>query len=151
MWVKYASMASSVDGLPYAMSRMPVFGSRDTRRLPFVDDLDEQLEVLERRLRVNAVTEVEDVAGPAARPAQDLARAGADQLWRPEQHSWIEVALDPALVTDALPALVEGNRPVERHDVGVGGSNRFEQPRGPGAEMDARDAERRERLEQRAC
>src|SRR5260370_16961260 len=96
------------------MHRTPT-GSRDTRDLPLVDRLDEELQVLERGRGQHAMSEVEDVAGPAARAAKDVARAFAYQLRRAEQDGRVQVALDAPVVTDSLPPGVERNAPAERH------------------------------------
>src|SRR5207249_1530143 len=45
MCLKYGAMSPSVAGLPYAMHRMPVDGSRDIGRHPGMNCLDEQLKV----------------------------------------------------------------------------------------------------------
>jgi hypothetical protein len=58
-----------------------------------VDRVDERFDVVERRPRHQAVSEVEDVAGPATCPLQDLPRTAADELSRPEEDRWIQVAL----------------------------------------------------------
>src|SRR5260370_37083533 len=97
------------------MHRTPT-GSRDTRDLPLVDRLDEELQVLERGRGQHAMPEVEDVAGSAARAAKDVARSFAYQLRRAEQHGRVQVALDAPIVTDSLPAGLGRNAPVERHD-----------------------------------
>ena len=63
------------------------------------------------------MTEIEDVAGPAARPSQQVIRPRSDQVGRSEQHGGIEVALDAMLVSDPIPALVKRDTPVQRNDV----------------------------------
>src|SRR5205807_8868062 len=110
-------MSASVAGLPYAMHRTPVLGSGDIGGQPRVHGLDEQLEVFDGRLGQHAMTEVEDVAGPAARPSQHVIRPRSDQVGRSEQHGGIEVALDAMLVSDPIPALVKRDTPVQRDDV----------------------------------
>src|SRR5450759_370728 len=128
------------------MQRTPV-DSRDTCDLPLVHRLDEDLQILQWRRRQDPVPEVEDVARPAAGTAENVAGALAHQLRRPEEHRRIEVALDPAVVAHPLPARVEGHPPVERHDVGSRGRDRFEHSGGVGAEVDPGHARRAERLE----
>src|ERR1700726_33267 len=112
--------------------------SRDTRDLPLVDRLDQDLQVLERGRGQHAMPEVEDVTRLAARAPKDVARALAYQLGRAEEDGRIEVALDAPVMTDSLPAGLEWHAPVERHDVWAGRCNRLEQRRGVRAEVDAR-------------
>src|SRR5260370_8386755 len=84
------------------------------------------------------MSEVEDVAGPAGRAAKDVARAFAYQLRRAEQDGRVQVALDAPVVTDSLPAGVERNAPVERHDVRPSRRNRLGPRCGVLPEMDPR-------------
>src|SRR5579859_6784005 len=143
-------MSSLVAGLPYAMHSTPVFRSADTRHLPFMDRLDEELQVLERRRRMDAVTEVENVTRPAARASQHVARSLAYQLGRPQQHGRVEVALDAAVVTDDRPPCIQWDAPVERDYVRAGRGYRLEQTGRVGAEVDPWYVERRQLAEQRA-
>src|ERR1700704_6067025 len=106
-------MSASAPGLPYAMHRIPVACSSDTRDLPFVDGFDEELQVLERCRRQHAVPEIEDVTRPATGAAEHITRARADQVRGTEQHRRVEVALDASFVTDPLPAFVQRHSPVE--------------------------------------
>src|SRR5258708_5605134 len=121
-------MPASLGGLPYAIQNTPT-GSRDTRDLPLVDRLDEELQVLERGRGQHAMSQIEDVAGSAARAAKDVARALAYQLGRAEQHGRVQVALDAPVITDPFPAGLERNAPVKRHDVRSRRCNRLEQRR----------------------
>src|ERR1700694_1769940 len=102
------------------MQRIPVRTSANARRLPFVDRLDQQLEVFEGRLGEDAVTQVEDVSRTSGGTAQDIAGAVAHELGRAPWAGGAEVALDPTLEADTLPAPVERNPPVEGDDVGPG-------------------------------
>src|SRR6202171_1581782 len=127
-------MPSSPAGLPYAMHRTAV-DSRDTSDLPLVHCLDEKLQVLERRRGQDPMPEVEDVTRPSAGTAEDVTRARAHEVGRPQQHRWIEVALDAAVMAAPLPAGVQRHSPVERHDVGPRGRDRLEKAGGVRAEM----------------
>ena len=133
------------------MQRIPVRGSRDTGRHPEMNGVDEDLEILDGRVGQDAMSQVEDVAVAAARAVQHVARPLANQVWRPQQHSRVEIALDAQPVTDEAPSLVERQAPVERHYVRPGIRYRLEQTRGISAEVDARHAERLECPEDCAC
>src|ERR1700674_3907527 len=109
-------MSSSLGGLPYAMHKTPV-DSRDTRDLPLVDRLDEELQVLERGRGKHPMPEVEDVSRPSAGTAEDVAGACAHQFRRSQQDRRVEVALDAAVVADPRPTGLERHAPVERDDV----------------------------------
>ena len=67
----------------------------------------ERLHVLERRLRQDAVAEIEDVARAAGRAPQHVVGGGQQALGRTEQQRRIEVALDARGRADARPRLVE--------------------------------------------
>src|SRR5450631_580416 len=118
------------------MHKTPVVSS-DTRHLPLVHSLDEELQILERSRRENSVPEVEDVARPATCATQDLAGALTHEIRWAKQHRRIQVALDAAIVTYPLPANVQGHAPVERHDVWSSRGYRLEQAGGVRAEVDA--------------
>src|SRR6202022_5209535 len=98
------------------MQSTPVRGSRDTRDLPFVDRLDEQLQIFEWRRRMDPMSQVEDVAGTAARATQHIASTSPDQLRRAEQHRRVQVALDAAVEADHPPTDVQRHPPVQRND-----------------------------------
>src|ERR1700687_5461556 len=142
-------MPSSLGGLPYAMHKTPV-DSRDTRDLPFVHRLHEELQVLERGRGQHPMPEIEDVSRLSAGTAEDVADALAQQLWRAEQHRRVQVALDAAIVADPLPARLERDAPVKRKDVGPRRCDRLEQGRGVRAEMNPGYVQRGKRVEDRA-
>ena len=96
------------------------------------------------------MTEIEDVAGPAARPSQHVIRPRSDQVGRSEQHGGVEIALDAMLVADPIPARVKRHAPVQRNDVWASVRDRLEQVSRIGPEMDAWNPRRRERVEDRS-
>src|SRR6266851_1548224 len=104
-------MPPSPSGLPYAMQRTPVRSGNEWNTL--ADGFDQRLEVLERAAGQHAMTEVEDVARPPRRLFEHLPRAVDHELERAEQHRRVEV-----------------DAPVERDDIGAGGGDQLEQPRG---------------------
>ena len=87
------------------------------------------------------------MAGPAGCPPQHVIRPCPDKLRRSEQHRRVEVALDASLASDAIPPVVEGDAPIQRDDIGPRLSDRLEQVRRIGSEMDARHAAWREGIE----
>src|ERR1700719_1218596 len=110
-------MSASVAGLPYAMQSTPVGGSGDTRDLPLMDNVDQQLEVFKGRRRHHAMPEVEDVPRATTRAPEYVAGPLADQLWRSQQHGRVQVSLDASIRADPIPAAVQWNAPVEGDDV----------------------------------
>src|ERR1700682_56352 len=130
-------MSSSPAGLPYAMQRTPVTGSRDTCNLPFVHRLDQELKIFERGRREHPVPEVEDVTRPAGGAAEHIASPLSHQLRRPEQHRWIEVALNSALVSEPVPRHIQRHAPIDGHRVRTRRRYRLEESSGVGAEVDA--------------
>src|SRR5689334_10598489 len=110
-------MSASLAGLPYAMHRIPVDGSCDTRRDPGMNGLHQKLQIFNAGVRRHAVAEIEDVTGAASGLTQDVTRPGLDEIRRTQKYPRIEVALDAALESDAAPALIEGHAPVEGDDV----------------------------------
>ncbi len=76
---------------------------------------------------------------PAARAR--MSRADSfDAVPGPEQDRRVEVPLDGAILAGELPALVEGDAPVEADHVAAGVGHRREQRDRAGAEVDRRHA-----------
>src|ERR1700730_1996825 len=143
-------MFASLCGLPYAMQRTPVARLCDTCDLPFVNCFDQELQIVEWRRRQHSVTEIENVTCPPGRTSKYVAGAFADQLRRAQQHGGIQVSLNAAIVTDPLPAGVKGYAPVERDDVRASRCDRLQQSRRVRSEMNSRDVQRPEPIEDRA-
>ena len=80
----------------------------------------QQLHVLNGCARKNAMSEVEDVAGPAAGTLQDLVGACQEPLDGREEQGGIKIALDGAIVPDSIPGIVQSNSPVCPDDVAAG-------------------------------
>ena len=108
-----------------------------TRRWRFADG----------RARQHAVTEVEHVTVALRRASEHLARLGLDGLPRAGASRGVEVALDRAPGSDALPRGVERDTPVHADRVSAGVAHRCEQLPRADPEVDRRD---REFLEHRA-
>src|SRR5437763_11014634 len=89
---------------------------------------------------------VENMTRPPRGTLENSARLGLDPLPWAEQNCRIEVPLDPALLTDLLPAAVEVDPPVEADYVAARRRKRAKERRRPCAEMDRRHVERIEDL-----
>src|SRR5437868_2430374 len=85
-----------------------------------VDDLDEDLHVLDGRVLVDAMTEVEDVARPPAGGIQDGLRALPHICGRGQEHGGLEVPLHRDVVAHRPPAVREIHAPVEPAAVTAG-------------------------------
>src|SRR5204862_3890229 len=72
-----------------------------------VDEVDDGLHRLHGGFGKDAVTEVEDVTRSTTRLVEDALRVLQGDLARREERRRIEVALDAAIVADALPAFLE--------------------------------------------
>ena len=95
----------------------------------------------------DSVAEVEDVARTARRSRQHVVGRRQDAVQRAQQHRRVEVALNRAVRADALPRLVERRPPVGAEDVAARFAQLGENGAGADAEMNRRNAERREPLE----
>src|SRR5215210_3284611 len=84
-----------------------------------VDELDQADDVVERRAGEEAVAEVEDVAGPPARAAQDVGRLLLHDRGGAEEGGGVEVALDTEVAADPLPGDIERDAPVDADDRGA--------------------------------
>src|SRR5437588_10017668 len=110
------------------MQRIPVESRIDWN--PFLDRLDQQLEVLQRRVGKDAVAEVADVAGAPAGPSQHVPGPLADEHGRAEQDGRVGVALDATLAEPGPPGVERGS-PIERAAVGPGARESPEPPSRP--------------------
>src|SRR5205085_6027256 len=75
-------------------------------QLVFPDHLYHGFYVVHRRLRQNAVAQVEDVAGPRAGALKQLMHLGPQLGQRREQRHRIQIALDRRPVADLHPRLI---------------------------------------------
>ncbi len=90
-------------------------------------------------VRQDAMPEVEDMPGPVARSAEDVASALGRRIPAGEQPGRVEVALDAA-VADAADAVGQRGAPVDPHDVRTGLGHQRQQVGGADAEVDPGDA-----------
>ena len=65
--------------------------------------LSHGLHVLDRRIRENAMTEVEEMTGPVSSALQDIIHPACDLRQRREQRHRIEIPLNTHVVADAAP------------------------------------------------
>ena len=79
--------------------------------------LREGLYVIDRRRRKNAVAEIEDVSGAPARALEHVVGGREHAVEGRKQQGGIEIALDSAIVSDALPRFVERDAPVGADDI----------------------------------
>jgi hypothetical protein len=106
-----------------------------------VDEIDNSLE----RIRVggwkNAMAKVEDVARPGAGSVKDAASGRVEDLCRGEGEGGIEIALQGNRITDSSTSFIEGNSPVNAHDVCARGCHEAQEFSGSDAEQGSRNAE----------
>src|SRR5438093_13747235 len=100
-------------GPPNAISSTASCGMELSPVGELVHDVHERLHVLDGRVLVDAVTEVEDVTGPTARGVQHGFRPHPYIWGRRQQHGRIEIPLHRDVVTDACPSRGEIHAPVE--------------------------------------
>ncbi len=82
----------------------------------FMHRVDQCDRIINRRLREDAVAEVEDVAGAAGGLSENFGGAAADFGAVGEKHAGVEVALHGAVEADGAPGVVEANAPVDADD-----------------------------------
>ncbi len=97
---------------------------------------DQCLDDINRGLRQDAVTQVENVAGSAVGLAENPVGLASHLVHGPEQNGGIEVSLDRDILAQPGPALVQLHSPIEPDDVSARGFLKFEERPGIGAEMD---------------
>src|SRR5438105_6021387 len=101
-----------------------------------VHELDEAAQAVARRLRENAVPQVEDVPRASTGAREHGARLARADVERPDERSGLQVALDAEVRADPRPGLVERDPPVHADDIAPRARHRLEQVRGVRAEMD---------------
>src|SRR5262245_29904822 len=105
-------------GPPSVRRRRPAVPSRRRSSAigELVDDLDQRAGVLDRSLRENPVTEIEDVSRAAAGAAEDVLYPLADVGGPGQEHHRVEITLDRDVVAHGRPARVEIDAPVQRSE-----------------------------------
>ena len=86
----------------------------------------------------DAVPEVEDVSGPASSRVQDRRHAFFNLLRRPKQRRRIQVPLDPHLVAEPFPGLVEVDAPIDPDNITAGCLHEVKDTRVSRGEVDSR-------------
>src|SRR6266849_8814838 len=102
----------------------PMMATEDTEeglRMELANHLDYCLYILHRRFRQNAVTQVEDMAGPRTRPLEQFSHSHLEFRERREQRHGVEVALYSRAVADVHPGLIDIDAPVHPHHITTGG------------------------------
>ena len=100
-----------------------------------MNELDESLDVVDRRARQNAVPQVEDVARAHGPLAQDLLCSLIDAFRRSEQHARVEVSLNRH-IAQALSGVGQFHAEIHPRHVAARASERLEIGRGARAEVD---------------
>ena len=107
----------------------------------------ERLDLFDRRVRQDAMAEIEDVARPSAAAVAGYRRLREQSLARSEQQRRIQIALNAAVVAQIAPRFVERLPPVDADDVAARLGDLGQDCRRADAEMDERDARVGERVE----
>src|SRR3990167_8396790 len=135
--------SSGLSGPPKAMSRTeskaliaPPPRRSSARHL--VDHVHQRPDVVHWGLLVNAVAEVEDVAGSPRGAVEDLLHRAADLANRREKNGGVEIALPRAVVAEPLPRGPQLHTPVQPEDVAAGLLHERQEPGRPRAEVDDR-------------
>src|SRR5271170_6748749 len=134
------TLGESASGVPCARSRTAVRSLMAMFRAVFANELHDLLDVLDRRIRDDAVAEIENMTGPAPCQVEDLTHPLAYQLRLGEESDGVEVALDSTGMVERMPRPVERRPPVEAEDVGSGLLHRWEQTGGVHTEVDRWDS-----------
>jgi hypothetical protein len=113
-----------------------------------VDKVDEPPEEIRIGVRQYAVTEIEDVARSTARTAQDITRPLLRRAPPGKEPCRIQIALDPARESHALPGDVQLLPGVDANDVAAGVGHQLEKGGGLRSEVDGR---RPSRFTEDAC
>jgi len=113
--------------------------------------LDEEADVLDRRVRQDAVAEVEDVPGATGSLVEDLLGLASQVVTGSEERGRVEVALDGAIGADCRPGVGQCDTPVDADHIGTGGGEQGQEASRASAEEDDRDVERLERGDDALC
>src|SRR5579862_8311057 len=93
------------------------------------------LHVLNRRLRQDAMAEIENMPRASGSTAKNIFRTRLYFFPVSEEKHWIEIALHRALVIEASPAFIEWNAPVESNNVGSRFAHRWQKRGAIGAKV----------------
>src|SRR5947209_172825 len=149
--------SSSEFGPPTAVKRTAVgrpsifatpASSRPSSR--FVHETHEGAQLLLSRLWKDSVAQVEDMAGTVSDSAQDVLRGGPPCIGRSKEGCRVEIPLDALIIANPPPCRVDRDPPIDADHVPSSRREGFEDPRGPGAERDARAPRLADFIEQAA-
>src|SRR3989442_12549130 len=88
------------------------------------------------------------MAGTFSDSAQDVLRGGRPCIGRSEEGCGVEIPLDALITANPPPRRIDRDPPIDADDVPSSRREGFEEPRGPGTEMDARDPRLADFIEQ---
>ena len=112
----------------------------DMREPITVHVLCERLDVIDGCRRQNPVAEIKNVPRPSLRPIEHVFGSRQHAIERPKEKGGIEIALNRAVVADAIPRVVQVNAPVCADDVATRLAQVVKDVRRAGPEMDRRHA-----------
>src|SRR5262249_11975088 len=114
-------MSSDLSGPPNAISRTESNAlTRHSSGRQLVDHVDERDDVIDRRVLVDAVPEIEDVARPSADRVQNVLHRATDLTDVREQHGGIEIPLHCDVVTEPVPRRTDLDAPIEPDHIAAG-------------------------------
>src|SRR6187399_675228 len=92
----------------------------------FVHEIDDELHVVGRSFRKDAVAEIEDMTRSRARPREHLPYVMLEHIPRRQQQDRIEVALKRDLRPESCPGEIERSTPVNADHAAPGLALQFE-------------------------
>src|SRR5687767_4918612 len=127
--------------------RAPSGARRSSLPRPLMHVACDGLDVIERCGWQDAVAEIEDVPRPAVRAREHVVGRGQRAIDRTQEDGGIEVALNRAIEADALPRFVERRPPVGADHLTARVAQISKDRAGAHAEVNRRNLERFEMLE----
>ncbi len=98
--------------------------------------LHQRRHMLHRRLRQNAVPQVEDMSGATAGPLQHICGPAFDLGEGGEQRYRVQVALDGDVVAQPAPGIVQVDAPIDADYIAAGLLHQLQHPVGVGPKVD---------------
>ena len=111
--------------------------------------IDDGAHRIDRCLREDPVTEIEDVSDAPAGTVEHPLGMGDGDLARRKEHCRVEVALDGAVMTDARPSFGQRSAPIEPENRATSVTHRLEERRRASTEVDDRYTDRLDILQDR--
>ena len=82
----------------------------------FVDDVDQRDCIINRRLRMNPMAEIKDVAGAAGGLIENFFDAAADFGALGQQYGRLQIPLHRSIISNSPPGNVQSNSPIDSND-----------------------------------